>query len=535
MFKAKNLIFLSIFVLLVGCSGGDDDSINAVEVTISSSNEEPNYNETYTISWESNASQCYASGPLWSGERELSGSEEFTIKRGGNYTFILECRRNNEFKNQAVLISVNKTLQDHFIFDATEASLLTYPLADDSLNYSITSFQRGEFNNDVFGDLFIALEARNINGGFEETLFFQVNGGAETRAFVVGNVVASGEQCQGSRVLLRSDINSDGYDDIFVATSDQDDASVGQTACLFMGSAEGFSADNTAIQNDTDFDFFSTEIKFAQLADRNSDGLPDIYMLTNDAEYWIIRSEEPALEKVEIENSILSDYTITSGIIFDFENTGSESHVFTGYDSRNSPAYIVVPVSGVATEWENLAVYLDVPLTKHIQILDFDSDATLDVLVLGDENINLPSTTGASSLLRVYEYVDTNFLDSYVELDLLSERGINLSTEIYIQDFDLDADGGDFIIPVNTASGVTDNFFLGLKQANSDDDGIVTYSFDSYTDKLIGIPNFDFENKPNILSDFNFDLDLDIVVISESLDANGDSVLEILLKENLSN
>ena len=46
MFKAKNLIFLSIFVLLVGCSGGDDDSINAVEVTISSSNEEPNYNET---------------------------------------------------------------------------------------------------------------------------------------------------------------------------------------------------------------------------------------------------------------------------------------------------------------------------------------------------------------------------------------------------------------------------------------------------------------------------------------------------------
>ena len=104
-----------------------------------------------------------------------------------------------------------------------------------------------------------------------------------------------------------------------------------------------------------------------------------------------------------------------------------------------------------------------------------------------------------------------------------------------LQDFDLDADGGDFIIPVNTASGVTDNFFLGLKQANSDDDGIVTYSFDSYTDKLIGIPNFDFENKPNILSDFNFDLDLDIVVISESLDVNGDSVLEILLKENLSN
>ena len=155
--------------------------------------------------------------------------------------------------------------------------------------------------------------------------------------------------------------------------------------------------------------------------------------------------------------------------------------------------------------------------------------------MLGDENINLPSTTGASSLLRVYEYVDTNFLDSYVELDLLTERGINLSTEIYIQDFDLDADGGDFIIPVNTALGVTDNFFLGLKQANSDDDGIVTYSFDSYTDKLIGIPNFDFENKPNILSDFNFDLDLDIVVISESLDVNGDSVLEILLKENLSN
>ena len=74
MFKAKNLIFLSIFLLLVGCSGGDDDLINAVEVTISSSNEEPNYNETYTISWESNASQCYAQSITgsWLGELELS-------------------------------------------------------------------------------------------------------------------------------------------------------------------------------------------------------------------------------------------------------------------------------------------------------------------------------------------------------------------------------------------------------------------------------------------------------------------------------
>ena len=44
----------------------------------------------------------------------LIGTEEFQIKRGGAYTFILECRRNNEFKNQAVAVSINKTVSNNW-------------------------------------------------------------------------------------------------------------------------------------------------------------------------------------------------------------------------------------------------------------------------------------------------------------------------------------------------------------------------------------------------------------------------------------
>ena len=75
----KRIIILLSLIVLSSC-GEDPEPLDELVVELNASNENPNYNTAFTLTWSSNASQCYASGPLWSGEKELSGSEEFTIK-----------------------------------------------------------------------------------------------------------------------------------------------------------------------------------------------------------------------------------------------------------------------------------------------------------------------------------------------------------------------------------------------------------------------------------------------------------------------
>ena len=93
MFKIKYLTLFSI-LLLIGCSGSDGESVSTLEATVTSSNDAPLYDETYTISWESNASQCYATSTTgsWLGELAPSGSQDFVAKRGGTANYGVQCR-----------------------------------------------------------------------------------------------------------------------------------------------------------------------------------------------------------------------------------------------------------------------------------------------------------------------------------------------------------------------------------------------------------------------------------------------------------
>ena len=75
--KYFSILFLSF--IIVGCGGGSTTTPITVELTMESSAEIIQYNDTYTISWTSNASQCYASG-AWTGEKPVTGSETFTAK-----------------------------------------------------------------------------------------------------------------------------------------------------------------------------------------------------------------------------------------------------------------------------------------------------------------------------------------------------------------------------------------------------------------------------------------------------------------------
>ena len=93
----------------MGCSG-DDESAPELVVTISASNEEPEYNETFTISWESNASQCYAQSTTgsWLGDVGTSGSRDFLAKREGLANFGIQCRTSINFAGATVEVDVQK-------------------------------------------------------------------------------------------------------------------------------------------------------------------------------------------------------------------------------------------------------------------------------------------------------------------------------------------------------------------------------------------------------------------------------------------
>ena len=102
-------------LILFGCSGGSGTTPITVEVTMEASSETAQYNETYTISWTSDASQCYASG-AWSGERPPSGSEEFTAKTNGPVGYGIECRKNNVFAQAQAVVTLEKNFINGFDF-----------------------------------------------------------------------------------------------------------------------------------------------------------------------------------------------------------------------------------------------------------------------------------------------------------------------------------------------------------------------------------------------------------------------------------
>ena len=112
--RTKNLLILFALLILAACSD-KEDPLEDLFLELDASSENVDYGDAFTLTWQSNASQCYAGG-RWFGEKPTSGSEEIEIKRGGISTFIMDCRRNNDFINQAVAVTIVKSTVDHFVF-----------------------------------------------------------------------------------------------------------------------------------------------------------------------------------------------------------------------------------------------------------------------------------------------------------------------------------------------------------------------------------------------------------------------------------
>jgi hypothetical protein len=150
--------YFSIFLLtlvVTSCGGGSGVTPEEIEVTLNSSAETVQYNDTYTLTWSSNASQCYASGG-WSGEKPISGSETFTSKTNGPIGYGLECRKNNVFVQAQTVITLEKDFNNSFDFSDDDITELLSIERTNNLRHKFSSHHIGDFNNDGSQDMLIA-------------------------------------------------------------------------------------------------------------------------------------------------------------------------------------------------------------------------------------------------------------------------------------------------------------------------------------------------------------------------------------------
>ena len=160
MFKIKYFSLFSFTLLLISCSGSDSDNLPTIEATVTSSNDNPAYDEVYTISWQSNASQCYATSVTgsWLGELEPSGSQDFVAKREGIANYGVQCRTSINFVNASTDVTVSKEFKDYFDYlDVDTFDLGSLSLSASS-QVSVLDTTIADFNSDFRLDLVMLLE-----------------------------------------------------------------------------------------------------------------------------------------------------------------------------------------------------------------------------------------------------------------------------------------------------------------------------------------------------------------------------------------
>ena len=323
MFKAKNLIFLSIFALLVGCSGGDDDSINAVEVTISSSNEEPNYNETYTISWESNASQCYAQSITgsWLGELEPSGSQDFIAKREGLANYGLQCRTSINFASASTDIEVQKDFIDYFDFTNAESFNVGSLTFNSDSDIRVLDNSISDFNQDFRLDLIMLIEDERTPSAGDSEFYILVFYGQDPELITDENPYSFVDINNGNCVadmLIRNDYNFDSAPDLMTVSSSHEDSLGKRGICFFISTPDGLVLqDEDYLVNDTALDLSAVNVGSQLIYDLTTDGRPDVFMMGNggstDLPFYVVPSESGPSIQLSVPLDTLNPYTRSNG------------------------------------------------------------------------------------------------------------------------------------------------------------------------------------------------------------------------------
>ena len=506
--RVKNLLILFTLLVLAACSD-KEEPLEELFLELDASSENVDYGDSFTLTWNSNASQCYAAG-RWSGEKPVQGTEEFTIKRGGINSFVLDCRRNNEFINQAVAITIIKSTADYFIFDERGEE------PDFTIEYSesekivFTSQARGDINDDSIPDIIFGVQTRSTaDDSIVQTKLLQMLGGPLP---IITEIVT--DECDAISVLIPRDLDQDGFTDVVGLSSDHERQNLNTSKlCFFKGTETGLVLDNEFVTNETSLDLSNTGLRIAGLVDRNNNVALDIYLLGESKEYWIEvgATDGPKIEEFDFDNTALDGLTITDVTAFDFDSNSNDDIVFSVYDNEGNGKFVTVPKSGDGTNWAEVLTYDNIPLIKAIENIVYDQDEDIDIFVMGDTNPTNGIDLSPTSTLKVYETGEVNILENELDITFINQATAALNDQIVLADFDQDFDGGDILLSYEDYGDNTASFLIIEKQETTDDEEVTTYSYLAQNNQELGLLNVPDQHAFTILVDYNSDFDIDAI------------------------
>ncbi len=572
MFKIKYFTLFSFTLLLIGCSGSDNENLSTIEATVTSSNDNPAYDEVYTISWQSNASQCYATSVTgsWLGELEPSGSQDFVAKREGIANYGVQCRTSINFVNASTDVTVSKEFIDYFDYLDVDS----FDLGSLSLSASSQAFVLdttiADFNSDFRLDLVMLLEVITSSNTSDSTYYFLTFYGQDVSTITEENpynfVDLNQDNCVADE-FIRADYNDDGILDIMSISKSGNESSNKRGICFFIASEDGLILqDESYLTNETNIDLSDVNIGSHVAYDVNGNFKPDILLFGNggstDLPFYIIPSDEGPFVLLPPPFNSLNPFTRDQGCLegltficswidaeYNFENSvitptnddgtldiinsvsTSDGVSYVAYDTRivDDEAYFDWSVS--TNDFLKTSISSGDGIALKMVAADGNIDGYTDLFVF-EKSFSSPLYK-----LSIYEKISTDEENAAYELSSVNNgdfpeefsfgSGLKFTKDFLLFDFDASGYADIFLpyteLPFNADNLASDKHFTAFEKSviTNEDETITQEWITQDVSELIGL---DPNSINNSWIDFDGDGDIDVILITPESSDDGLSI-----------
>ncbi len=569
MFKLNNFITLSLILALVGCSGSDSDGLPTIEATVTSSNDNPAYDEVYTISWQSNASQCYATSVTgsWLGELEPSGSQDFVAKREGIANYGVQCRTSINFVNASTDVIVSKEFKDYFDYIDVDTFDLGSLSLSASSQVSVLDTTIADFNADFRLDLVMLLEViASSDTRYHFLTFYGQDVSSITEDDPYTFIDLNQDNCVADE-FIRADYNDDGLLDIMSISKSGNESSNARGICFFLASEDGLTLqDESYLTNETNLDLSNVNIGSHVAYDVNANFKPDILLFGNggstDLPFYIIPSEEGPFVLIAPPLDTLNPFTRDQGCLegltflcdwidkeYNFKNSvitpandDGTLDVINSISTSDGVSYILYDTRIVDDE-----TYFDwsISTNDYLTTSISSGDGIALKMVAADGNLDgytdlfvfEKSFSSPSYKLSIYEKIISDDEDATNELASINngdfpeefsfDGGLNFTKDFLLFDFDSSGYADIFLpyteLPFSANNLASDKHFTAFEKSvitNEDE----TINQEWITQDISDLIGLDPNSVNNSWIDFDGDGDIDVILITPESSNDGLSI-----------
>ena len=569
MFKLNNFITLSVILALVGCSGSDSDGLSTIEATVTSSNDNPAYDEVYTISWQSNASQCYATSVTgsWLGELEPSGSQDFVAKREGIANYGVQCRTSINFVNASTDVTVSKEFKDYFDYIDVDTFDLGSLSLSASSQVSVLDTTIADFNADFRLDLVMLLE---VIASSDTRYYFLTFYGQDVSSITEDDpytfIDLNQDNCVADE-FIRADYNDDGLLDIMSISKSGNESSNKRGICFFLASEDGLTLqDESYLTNETNLDLSNINIGSHVAYDVNATFKPDILLFGNggstDLPFYIIPSEEGPFVLIAPPLDTLNPFTRDQGCLegltflcdwidkeYNFKNSlitpandDGTLDVINSVSTSDGVSYILYDTRIADDE-----TYFDwsISTNDYLTTSISSGDGIALKMVAADGNLDgytdlfvfEKSFSSPLYKLSIYEKIISDDEDATNELASINngdfpeefsfDGGLNFTKDFLLFDFDSSGYADIFLpyteLPFSANNLASDKHFTAFeKSVVTNEDETITQEW--ITQDISDFIGLDPNSVNNSWIDFDGDGDIDVILITPESSNDGLSI-----------